>query len=416
MAEQSKTIIAGNYSLRMQLGEQDLYLTPGSFVEISFIEDLNRALPSFSAVLKGPSSEILNSAYETAKFTLSNPTEGSKAEEKSMEFLIYRQFSQAFSFGVDTLKLTGLAKVEGLFSPSRSRGWVSTSVASILDQVRSDLGTVKVSKIDLALSKLVVNLSQPAWSNLQLLHYLVNSTQASGIYGYYSFFDFPAGPSSAAGGLRLNFRSIPSFCEDGVKVNFLNSKTPIKDMLPIYTLESIENGEFSAVFGIDKQRYQYYDYDEGQYKEDEIPLEDLGFQSLSKYIGYDRVRGTEGITSPRCPRMGPYINDPKLIEKGHYAKRVNGIKKLWLTTSGTTKLGPGNIVVILPAAGEDLEEQPNTGTWMVERVIHHISSTYFTKLLLTRAGADYAGVEKNKASAATFKPARSILPEGLVYA
>jgi hypothetical protein len=166
--------------------------------------------------------------------------------------------------------------------------------------------------------------------------------------------------------------------------------TTSKDLLPIYNFEGVENFELLNILGIGEQKFTYFNYETGEQIDHDMDLDAMGV-SMTEHVGCDSQIGTEGVSQNTLGRTTDFITDFDSLMQGRYAKKVNSLVKQWVTTRGVTDICCGDIVLVMQSIAADpsaIMDYQHSGYWLVERVVHHISKTYATKMLLTRPGVD----------------------------
>ena len=387
--------VAGNYYLRVQIGSQDILTNPQSFYALDVVEYIDRMLPAFTITFRDPTGFLTNKlfidkSYSTMTLVFSNTVDATKS--KDMKFRIYRRFPASYTGVANTITMTGLLDVPGLFSPTWQRGWNKKTISSILSQLATEM---KIQNKDIDTFTEPISLVQPNWSNATLLRYLasrvINSNRDGGMFAFIDTYAASTTNSKwAKGSARLTFKSLNSFLKQPSKYTFQVTKEPPNNVMPIYNFEGVDNFELVNIMGVEKQRYNYFDYDTGKQVDDELVLQDEEFKSLSKYIACDTALSEDGLSQDNCGRTNELVPDFEPVMRGKYFKKVNTLVKQWITTRGVTDIRCGDIIYIA-SAPPDVSQMMNyqyTGYWMVERVVHHISSTYMTKLLITRPGID----------------------------
>ena len=64
---------------------------------------------------------------------------------------------------------------------------------------------------------------------------------------------------------------------------------------------------------------------------------------------------------------------------------------MWISTWGTENIAPGDIVKMVFSeafASGDFYLYQHSGYWLVKRVVHSLTTTFMTNILLTRNGID----------------------------
>ena len=174
MADSPSIQLGGNYTLRLEIGGNELALSPGVF-SLSVTEYIDRFLSELTLTVKDPSEIVTNDLYPNSQYAkidvMINGYEDQQASAsdwmKYMKFRVYRRFPISMTSGVNSLRIVGLLDVNNLFSPQYQRGWNRQSVQSIITDIASDLGIAGMD-IEQELSSKIVNAVQPHWTNIQM--------------------------------------------------------------------------------------------------------------------------------------------------------------------------------------------------------------------------------------------------------
>lgn len=390
--------VLGNYILRLKFGEQDVNINPDSIIDFSVVEYLNRFLPSLVFKVKDPSGVLthftrMDSQYNviTVTFSLTDSVE----ESKEMKFRVYRRFPESRFETSGVIQFECLLDVKNAFSPEFERGWSDKSIYEILTQLSEEMGFSE-NNIDERLNE-VYSLVQPGWTNVQFLKYLYGYlSSVNREYAYLAFADCPIVPFRETSGIwgerkRFNFTSLTKLLRQPVKFEFANISERNGDTYPVYTFEMADNLELLGSLGVNNQRFGYFKFETGEYINGNLQLPDVDFVSLSRYFAHDSIKKTEGPTYRYLGRTNDFIKDYTNSVKSKYYKRLNSLVKVWIGTDGIPNASPGDIIKLVylkSFSGESIFSYQYSGFWLIERVVHNFSGTYYTMLLLTRPGYD----------------------------
>ena len=187
----------------------------------------------------------------------------------------------------------------------------------------------------------------------------------------------------------LNFKSLYALFSQLPKFKFQTAQVPDDDILPVLTYECYDNFDLLNVMGTKEYKYDYFDFDSGEQKNQRLSLTDPeGPVSLAEYYSIDE--DIEGLSCGTLDRTTEFldVDGIKLMQKGKYYDRINSLNKIWITTVGNQRILCGDVVTIMPDKVMPYFSNQYAGNWLVERIIHHFANTYTTRLLLTRGGVD----------------------------
>jgi hypothetical protein len=372
----------GNYLLKLNFGLDDINIDPGNIKEFVIIQNINRYLPSFSIKLidgEGILTHLTPFDRKLSRIHVQIGKETTDFNYNDFDFTVYRRNPVGDVGQSATYDISGFLTTDGLFAPSYCRGFSGT-VLSTLNTLASNLDCSSVeSSANLNFRK---TLLQPNWNNSTFLDdlkcRLVGSDNESAFQIYVK---------------RKNGKSI-LFCKDlksifkqPVSYNFIVNEEPVEDYYPALNFEVFDNYKIFSCFSSKKQRYQYFDYFNSEFKSDTLNASDM--YSLSEFflIDSDDITDSDAITD-----IGRITETKDLLcVKSGYYNKLNALSNMWLLTWGLPNICPGDLVRVLFAQGAttgNLQSFQYSGYWMVSRVIHTFTGTHRTRLLLTRNGVD----------------------------
>jgi hypothetical protein len=159
----------------------------------------------------------------------------------------------------------------------------------------------------------------------------------------------------------------------------------------LFDVQVFDNSGILNSFGPKIQKYQYFDYAAGVFKDDEgTEINDQ--PGLTEFHLVDRSEVAEGnsILLGRTNEFNPDFTGPA---QSAYANRLLDGVQMWAVSSGLENIVPGDIVKVLFAeaiARGNMFVYQHSGYWMVRRVVHIFDTSFVTRLLLVRTGVDTA--------------------------
>jgi len=376
--------IAGNYTLRMKFGENNIPLVPSGINEITIIQDINRFLPSLYINMADPSgilTHIQPFDKEMSRISMEIGSLDADAVTNTFSFLIFRRYPDAVNMTGMIYEINALLNVPNLFNPSHTRaskGLVSTILSSIaLDELIADEVDISPS---LQVEKTII---QAQWSNSDLFRYLKKMLGDELGYAYKPFMYVYDNK------FIFSFRSLEDMSQSDPTYKFIINDEPFQDYRPVSDYRIYDNYNVLGIKGVKQQNYGYFDYEAGQWVAAQDDYRD--FFSLSDYIATDIQDPGQGQPIFDTGRTNEFSWNFLGRVRSEFYTRINDLTKMWITTWGLPNAVPGEVVKVLFAQGiltGNLATYQYSGYWMVERVVHTFGNSFMTKLLLTRAGID----------------------------
>lgn len=346
--------------------------------KLVIVQDINKVAPAFRMVVIDDRGDLThlnvldsNSRYfEIMIRPISEEDERYKGNE--YRFRVYRVKPKSIWSVSNLFDVVGLLDVEGLYEPTRGRGF-NTTMGDILEQLASEMNLETEISADLYDESFV--LVQPEMTNAEWMKDISEYLYSKG-YGYKIFIKVREGRKI------LTVKSLNDFFRGAVRQAFILNDEPIQDAQPIFAYQIYVN---DAVRNVLPSEYGYYDYENGQYVRTSVNLDE--YLSLEDYIAVD-TRDSDLRSSIKY--FGRTIEgmDTSEMAKSHYYGHIPDLVKMWIETWGIPNLCPGDIVkVIFPQIGENIG-YVFSGLWMIERVVQEFGKTWRTRLLLTRGSVD----------------------------
>jgi hypothetical protein len=370
----------GNFTLKLTFGNEDVEINPGNIKEFCIIQDINRYLPSFTIKLidgEGILTHLTPFDKRLSRIHAQVGKDIASVDYNDFDFTVYQRNLVGDTGQSATYEISGLLTTDGLFAPSRCRGFNGT-VSSALQTVANELNCDFLeASANLNCRKTIV---QPNINNVSFLDGLKDSLVGSdGESAFQIFVKRKNGKSS------LFCKDLKSIFKQPIMYNFIMSEEPVDDYYPAFDFEVFDN--YKILGYLKKQRYQYFDYFNSEFKSESIEASDM--YSLAEYFLIDNDDVSDSRTITNIGRN----TDPKetFSVKAGYHNKLNSLVKMWMLTWGNINICPGDIVRVLFAQGTssgNLQSFSFSGFWMVERVITTFTGTARTRLLLTRGGVD----------------------------
>ena len=374
--------VAGNYFFNMTIGGVSLPFDPQMFQEITITQDIDRFVPVFRIAMQdagGNLSNLLPYDQSASTVTIEIGSTPASNQLNRFPFRILRRISQIQG----VFEMVGMLDVPMLYNSSISKSW-SQSIKTTLESEAAEMG---ISNTDVSPAlDYVKTLIRPRWNNAKWFGYLQNRLVGKGgEFGWRCFI------KNVCGQATFTFRSLGEMYADPVKYNFLVGETAFQDYLPLFDVQVFDNSGILNSFGPKIQKYQYFDYAAGVFKDDEgTEINDQ--PGLTEFHLVDRSEVAEGnsILLGRTNEFNPDFTGPA---QSAYANRLLDGVQMWAVSAGLENLVPGDIVRVLFAeaiARGNMFVYQHSGFWLVRRVVHIFDTSFVTRLLLVRTGVDTA--------------------------
>jgi hypothetical protein len=373
--------LAGNYLLRFELAGTTIPMSFDMIREFTIIQDMNKFLPLFRFSVHDPTGlfvHTLPSDKTVNKMYVEVGKSISEELDNSFNFLVYRKFPESQSRMQAIFEISGLLDNKMLFDRDLVRGF-SGKISETLEKIAKEIGC---DSVDISPSlNYSMNLVQGMQTNAKFLKDL--RQRLSGRVGEHDFRCFVK---------RVNhknvfvFRALKELINASVKKKYVMNDVGFEDREPMFDFQVVDSFGVLSSFGVKIQKYEYFDWDNRVYITDKVDLSD--FMSLTDYF---LIEADAEETSRQVFLGRSSIFDYKVQMKSKLSKRLMNLLKMWILVPGDINVAPGDLVdVLIPDAmytGDPYVFQ-YAGLWMVERVVHSLTSSHRMRLLLTRNGID----------------------------
>lgn len=370
----------GGYNLTVTIGGTIVPIQPQMIQELTISQDIDQLLPTFKMVIKEPTGllgEIIPLDKDANAISLK--IVGIMGEDHSNEFKFAvkrRRTGSAKEYVVE-----GVLDIFGLLDPSRVRALTGDVYTNINTIATDELGITN-TEIGASL-KFNKSIIQPSWTNAQLFRYLkANLLGVNSQSGYCCFIknieDTPI----------LVFKSLDELVAQGSLFNFMIGHRQVENFRPVSEYHVLDSSQFLGDFGSKTQSYRYFDYSTGIHKSSNVDL--TNYPSLAEQFLIDDDTDIEGVNFIEG-RSNSFTDDFTGRIKNGYYNRLTGLVNMWISTWGTENIAPGDIVKVFfneAFASGDFYLYQHSGYWLVKRVVHVLTTSFMTNILLTRNGID----------------------------
>ncbi len=371
--------LVGNYNLNIRFGDADTLITPQMIQELTITQDIERLLPTFKLSLADASkilAEIIPYDKNSNTVSIDLARDSNSLEINEFTFEVKRRTAISPE---DSYTIEGILKVPQLLDYERNK-YFDGDVKTNLQNIASNLG---ISKTEIGSSlSYEKSFLQPKWTDAQLLNYLkqelIGKNNESGYFCYIA--NILAEPI-------LVFKSLNELILGPVRYNFLVGPKPHKDFLPISEYRIFDDSQLLVDCGGTSKKYSYFDYSSGSYINGSIDAEDCPV--LSEFLSLDKDR-ENSRTSIETGRSNSFTDFEGRFRNSFF-NRINNNTHMWAATWGLENISPGDVVLVIFSEAfqrGNLFVYQHSGLWLVKRVVHIIGNTFFTNLLLVRAGID----------------------------
>jgi len=371
----------GNYYINLKFGNTIIPVTPSMIEEITITQDIDRFLPTFKLAVKDATGLL----GEIAPFDKNlNLVSLEIARNVSVDDL------NEFNFTVDRRSaisnkdyvIQGVLNVSGLFDPEKTRA-LTGLIKSNLESISEDELNISNTEVGASLNyeKTIV---QPKWNNAKLLRYLKsNLIGRNNEAGYYCFI------KNIHGEPTFVFKSVNELFVSPVQYKFIVGHKEYKDFYPVNEFRVFDDSKLVVGLAAKTQEYSYFDYSTGTYTSSNVSIDD--YPSLVEHHLVDDDDATEGISFSRLGRSNDFTEDFGGRVRNDYYERITSLISMWISTWGLENIAPGDIVKVI--FSEALQRgklflYQHSGYWMVKRVVHVLTNSFMTNLLLVRSGID----------------------------
>ena len=370
----------GGFKLTITIGGSVIPIQPQMIQELTISQDMDQLLPTFKMIIREPTN-LLGEVIPLDKDanSISLKITGMLGEDFSNEFdfvVKRRRTGMSADYVVE-----GILNIAGLLDPFRVRALTGDVRTNIEDIVNNELG---ISDTELGAS-LTLNktILQPNWTNAQLFRYLrANLLGANSQSGYACFI------KNISNTPIFVFKSINELVAQDSLFNFMIGNRQFENHRPVSDYHVLDSSRFLGGFGGKTQSYAYFDYATGTRKSDSINITE--YPSLAEQFLIDDDSDTVGVDFMEGRSNGFTDDFTGRIKNGYY-NRLTGLVNMWISTWGTENIAPGDIVKVVFSeafASGDFYLYQHSGYWLVKRVVHSLTTTFMTNILLTRNGID----------------------------
>lgn len=391
------TLIDGNYELVVTLGstqnKEHLNIDPNLIEEITIIQDINKFLPTFRMRLSDPSGGLsylkpFDSSTNTVSIKIA-ATGDDISEANNFDFTVYQKVPVQTTIDSAIYDVSGALVVQNFFAPSHIRRSTDTVKQFLGGTLFEELFPSTGGRANISSTlDVTTTLYQPNWTNAELVEDLKKRLRGSnGEAGYKIFV------SMLRSYAHLNVRTWNELCMQPISAVFYIGEDPITGgsatINPILFHKNFDSYMLMGATGIKQQNYTYFDYEASEFVTSSVNLD--GMTSLTNYHLIDSMDTTES-DSAFYGRTHDFTEDFSERAASTLYDKAQGLVKMWADTDGGNmhNLQPGSIVQVMFGlnVGGQPEEYQHSGFWMIEKVIHIIGKTFFTRMLLTRTGLD----------------------------
>jgi hypothetical protein len=377
-------ILDNNYTLQVLFGGQDVAVDFQNLEELTIVQDMKKLLPEFKVRLQDAAGILTHLAPfdKTMRDVSVRFGDVSDVDNQNvLDFSVYRRLPEGAWGPTALYDIRGLLKSANVFAPNFCRGFEGT-ITSMLQQLAAEMGILS-TQISSSLNY-VKTFIQPNWNNRTLLNYLERELLGSDNDGGYNIF-----VKVAKGKPALVCQSHKDMMLSPVRYKFMVRDDAYQDYLPILDYQIEDNYGLCGIFGARNQEVEYVDYFTTEKKTDTYPVTDM--VSLTDYylVDGDDTAGSDSLQNNG--RSNDFTRDFQGKTKSAFYGRLMELSKFWMLTYGLPNVCPGDVVQVMFAHamdGGNLARYQFAGLWVVERVVHSVTDTFRTKLLLRRSGID----------------------------
>jgi len=371
---------ARGYDLTVTIGSTIVPIQPQMIQELTISQDIDQLLPTFKMAIREPTGllgEIIPLDRDANTVALKITGIGGEDSTNEFKFSVKRRRTGSAKEYV----IEGLLDIPGMLDPSRVRA-LTGDVRDTLDLIATDeLGGINTELgASLKFNKTII---QPYWTNAQLFRYLKsNLLGANDQSGYCCFI------KNIRSNPILVFKSLNELVAQDTYFNFMVGPKQYENFRPVSEYHIIDSSQFLGDFGAKTQSYRYFDYSTGVHKSTNVSLS--GYPSLAEQFLINKDSDIEGVNLVEG-RSNDFTSDFTGKIKNVLYNRLNGFVNMWISTWGTENIAPGDVVKVVfneAFASGNFYLYQHSGYWLVKRVVHMITNSFMSNILLTRNGID----------------------------
>jgi hypothetical protein len=374
--------LLGNYTLDVRVGDNVIPVSPQMIQELTITQDIDRLVPTFNFRISdatGLLGEVVPFDKESNQISLRFSRFQTSNSLNEFQFLVKRRRP----LGDKSYAIEGVLDVPNLFSPKKTR--------TLIGNIKGNLEDIAIDELGVAGTEIGESLNydktilQPSWTNGFLLRYLRDRLVGTGNTG--CFFCFIKNVESDK---VLVFKSIDELYLADVGSNkFIIGAQPYEDFMPVSEYRIYDNSALLTSLLGRTETYNYFNYETGEYKQGSINLADCPSLSDFYLIDSDNDTAIESIRSMGCGNA--FTSDFIGEVRNKFYKHATGFIHMWISSWGVENLSPGELVQVHFADAfrqGNLSIFQHSGLWMVKRVVHILSNSFMSNILLTRCGID----------------------------
>lgn len=371
----------GGYQLALTIGDVYIPIQPMMIQELTISQDIDAFLPTFKMILRdstGLLGEIIPLDKDANNISLK--ITGSLGDDFSNEFkFLVKRRKTSFS---KEYAVEGVLNVPGLLDPPKSRALTGNVYSSISDIATNEL---KISNIEIGQSlQFDKTIIQPLWTNAQLFRFLKeNLLGVNQQGGYYCFI------KNTQSLPTFVFKSLNELVEQNSVANFMIGHKQYEDFYPVVDYQVLDSSQLIGQFGSKSQSYCWFDYDTGTFNNGTVELSE--FPSLAEQFLINTDNDIVGTANYNTGHSNAFHDNFEGRIKNKFYNSINGLVNMWISCWGNEVIAPGDIVKVVfneAFASGDFYLYQHSGYWLVKRVVHVLTSSFMTNILLTRSGID----------------------------
>jgi len=372
----------GSYQLEIIIGNTIVPIQPQMIRELTISQDIDWSVPMFKLVIRestGLLGEVVPLDTDANTISIKITSFAGEDESNIFKFLVKRR---RFNSNKDYV-IEGILNVSGLFDPMRTRA-LSGNIHDNIQNIATDELLLPVADVEIGRSlQYNKTIIQPKWTNAQLFRYLksrlIGDNDEAGFYCFIK---------NVRGLPKFVFKSINELVVQDCKSGFMIGPKQYEDYRPVSEYHVIDSSQFIGAFAAKTQSYEYFNFNTGSCLTNNIAIAD--YPSLAEQFLIADDDTLEG-TTPMIGRNNSFTKNFKGVMKNGYFNRLTGLVNMWISTWGTENIAPGDITRVLftdAFASGDVYLYQHSGFWLVKRVVHILTSSFMTNILLTRSGID----------------------------
>lgn len=364
----------------LKCGGVPVTLHPSYVSACCITQDLNRMLPTLKLEFSDAGGTLTHLSISDQSIGQWTADIGLTVSDylNSFVFDVYRRSPEGEVVTSAHYRLVGIgATLNNSLCQEYNRSF-NGSVRSTLSTLATEIGC---DSVDISSSLgYTLAVTQPGWTTVRFLNYLRRHLSGSG--GEVGFHCYVKHVNRKR---VFVFKTTEELLKQPASYTYHCGNVGSADNIRLMGYNIKEN-HLLALMAPSSQRYSYFDWGSGTFKESQFRF---AGNSLTENLGYDKSEPL-GSNFQSTGRTNEVDGETfaGLIGTSHY-QRAYSLTKMWITVPGDPNICPGDCVkLVFGSNPTEMFQTQFSGFWMIEKVAHNFGDRFVSYLALTRNGYD----------------------------